>query len=100
MSRNYEMDHEGAPRLGGSFMKAIRLVILEMACLGERRFEVSGYPHVSLVDALSDDWAAIGQDFRSALQRIEKSDVEPFDATNSGSSKQDGRTARSEHKVA
>jgi hypothetical protein len=46
------------------------MAIVELTCLGERRFDVSGYPHDRELDGLTSDWQAFGQDFRSAAKTL------------------------------
>ena len=76
MSRKYELVRYSLPKLGAGFFDAFRMAIVEMTCLGERRFDLSGYPYETHEDALMHDWASLGQDFENILTRTEYADVE------------------------
>lgn len=70
MSKKYEVVSEKVLSPTGRIVEAFRVAIVEMTCLGERRFDLSGYPHESASEALSEDWAAIGHDGRIAVKKV------------------------------
>ncbi len=70
MSAKYEIVQEKVAVAGGGFMKAFRIAIVEMTCMGERRFDVAGYPYETSSEALADDWSVIGQDGQTAIRKI------------------------------
>ena len=55
---------------GVGFIDAFRMALVEFGCLGERHFDVSGYPHESSAHALMADWSRLGQDMRCIQQRL------------------------------
>ena len=70
MSKRYQIVRDLVPTREGGFVHAIRVAIVEFACMGERRFDISGYPHHSADDAFVDDWNAIAGDARRAISKV------------------------------
>lgn len=70
MSKQYQVIKDRVPRPGGGFVEAFRMAIVEFTCLGERQFDVAGYPYATEGEALATDWAALGLDFRNATTSI------------------------------
>ena len=73
MSKRFEPIKVKLPLPGGGFIDAFRMALVEMTYLGERRFDISGYPHQSEGDGLASDWTALGDDFRAAVQVVKAS---------------------------
>jgi hypothetical protein len=71
MVKKYQVLRERIPTSEGGFVEALRVALVEFACLGERRFDISGYPHSSAHDALLSDWQALAHDARSAVRKVE-----------------------------
>ena len=44
----------------------------EFSCLGERRFDLSGYPHESELDAFAEDWAKLAEDANVARKNLKE----------------------------
>jgi hypothetical protein len=70
MSRRYQVVRDRIVRPGGSFVEAFRMAIVEFTNLGERRFDLAGYPHDSEQDALVRDWAEVGKDIKVAEGKL------------------------------
>ena len=75
MTKKYQIVREKIPKAGGGFIEAFKMALIEFTCLGETRYDVSGYPHESASEALMSDWAALTQDFRHATKKIEAENV-------------------------
>ena len=71
MAKRYQVIRDRLPVPGGGFKEAFRMALIEFTCLGERRFDISGYPHESEYGALMSDWSALGADLRVAVKCIE-----------------------------
>ena len=71
MSKRYQVVRDKIRQSEGTFIEALRIAPVEFTCLGERRFDVAGYPHADESEALQSDWAALGQDFRVAAKIVE-----------------------------
>lgn len=70
MSQRYQIARDRIVRPGGSFIDAFRMAIVEFTSLGERRFDIAGYPHDSEQEALIRDWAEVGKDIKVAEAKI------------------------------
>lgn len=69
MSKTYQVVRDRIPRVGGGFVEAFRMALVDFSCFGERHLDLTGYPHESEAAALMSDWAALGGDFRAAAER-------------------------------
>ncbi len=76
MTRKYALVRHKEPRPGGGFMDAFRMAIVELSSFGEQHFDLAGYPYESPEDALSADWAVLGNDFARVMDRAGPTDVE------------------------
>ena len=70
MSKRYQFVRERIVSPEGGFMEAFRMAIVDFTNLGERRFDLAGYPHASEQDALVRDWTEIGKDLKIAERKI------------------------------
>ena len=75
MTKKYQIVREKIPKAGGGFIEAFKMALIEFTCLGETRYDVSGYPHETVSEALVSDWATLTQDFRQATKKIESENV-------------------------
>jgi hypothetical protein len=72
MSKRYQVVRDKIWRSEGGFIEAFRMAIVEFTNLGERRFDLDGYPHASEEEALMRDWAEIGKDLKVAEKKVFK----------------------------
>ena len=72
MAKRYQIVRDRMPNRDGGFIEAFRLALIEFSCLGERRFDISGYPYGSQEDAFGDDWQALAGDARAAIKHVGK----------------------------
>ena len=70
MSKRYQIVRDKIVKPGGDIVDAFRMAIVEFTSLGERRFDLTGYPHESEVDAIMGDWTQIGQDLKTAESKV------------------------------
>jgi len=70
MAKKYEAITEKVISPTGRIVQSIRVAIIEMSCLGERQFDISGYPYDTPMQALADDWDAIGKDADLAARKV------------------------------
>lgn len=70
MTKRYQLVRESVLTPAGGFVEAVKMAIFEFGCLGERRFDLSGYPHQSENHALASDWDKLGQDALSATAKF------------------------------
>jgi len=87
MSKRFQIVRDKMPTPDGSFIEAIRIALFEFACLGERRFDISGYPYESASEAFEDDWQALGADAKRAATIVIDRD-EPEGGSNGEGQKQ------------
>lgn len=71
MSKRYEYFRKRLPLPGGGFRDAFLVGLVEFSCLGERRFDVEGYPYESDAEAMLSDWEQLGRDFSRAADKLE-----------------------------
>lgn len=72
MTKRYQIIRQKMPSpTGTGFIEALRVAIVEFSCLGERRFDVSGYPHESVEDALSCDLQMLSDDYSRAQEKFD-----------------------------
>ena len=74
MAMKYEVVRDRVPTVGGGFVEAFRMALVEFSCLGERRLDIAGYPHTSEHEALMSDWGALGNDITAAAKYLESQD--------------------------
>jgi hypothetical protein len=86
MAKKYELVRDRMPTPGGGFVEAFRMAIVEFSCLGERHFDLTGYPHESEAAALMSDWAALGVDFCAAAEKFAASGENDGDGDSAGRS--------------
>ena len=72
MSKKYEEVRVKIPLPGGGFAHALRMAIVEFSCLGERRFDIAGYPYESEEDAFASDLERLAQDAETAADAFTK----------------------------
>jgi hypothetical protein len=70
MAKRYQIARTRAPLRGGGFADAFRLSIVEFSCLGERHFDVTGYPYESGEDAFAADWERLARDAEAASDKL------------------------------
>lgn len=70
MSKKYQLVRERVQSPESGFVEAIRVALVEFACLGERRFDITGYPYEGEDEAFLEDWRALGTDARSAFRSV------------------------------
>ena len=73
MSKKYILGRDRIPTPVGGFIEAFRMALVELTNMGERNFDLTGYPHETEADALMSDWAALGADFTQAAAKIDTS---------------------------
>jgi len=72
MSKKYEVVRDRIPLPGGGFVEAVRMALLDLSCFGDgRRLDLTGYPHESEEAAMMSDWAALGVDFKAAVNKVQ-----------------------------
>ena len=72
MSKKYELVRDKIPLPGGGFVEAFRMALFDLSCLGDgRRLDLTGYPHESEEAAMMSDWAALGVDFKAAVDKVQ-----------------------------
>lgn len=80
MTKKYQIVRDKIPTASGGFVEALRMALVEFSCLGETRFDISGYPHASEVQALATDWERLGQDALEATRKFRHNlDSDGFD---------------------
>jgi hypothetical protein len=72
MTKKYEEIRVRVPLPGGGFAEALRMAIVEFSCLGERRFDIGGYPYESEEHAFASDWERLAQDAETAAEQLRK----------------------------
>jgi len=94
MTKQYKAFRRRLPKPGGGgFFEAIQMALVDMSCLGERRFDLSGYPHESEADALMSDWVALGGDMQHAIEEISKESRAGGRSEQTSIEETEGRTA-------
>ena len=71
MAKKYQLVLDRVPVPGGGFVEAFRMALFDLSCFGERHLDLTGYPHESPHHALVSDWAALGADFKRAVDKVE-----------------------------
>lgn len=71
MTKKYIVVRDRIPSPLGGFIEAFRMALVEFTNMGERHFDLTGYPHNSEAEALMSDWGALGADFATAAKKIE-----------------------------
>jgi hypothetical protein len=71
MTKKYIVVRDRIPSAIGGFIEAFRMALVELANMGERHFDLTGYPHDTEADALLSDWAALGADFNDAASKFD-----------------------------
>jgi hypothetical protein len=72
MAKKYEEIRVKIPLPGGGFAEAFRMAIIEFSCLGERRFDIGGYPYESEEHAFAGDWDRLALDLEAAVDDLDK----------------------------
>jgi hypothetical protein len=83
MSKRYELRRIKVSDQAGGFFEAFIMALVDLACLGEKNLDLTGYPHDSVGAALASDWAALGTDFNSAVRKVSAESHEVRDAVRS-----------------
>ena len=76
MSKKYQVIQEVTRNSDSGFLAAIRVALVDFTCMGERRFDLAGYPYENADEALWSDWVAIGSDARRAIKAISVENAE------------------------
>lgn len=71
MTKRYQLVADRVPNPSGAgFFETLKMAVVEFSCLGETRFDLSGYPHQSEGRALAQDWDRLGQDALEAARKF------------------------------
>jgi len=46
--------------------------LADIGCFGSRYYDLAGYPHDSVNDAISGDWRQVGDDLRGSISSAER----------------------------
>ena len=71
MTQRYTVIKSKVPGAGGRFVEAFLLGLADLGSLGDRYFDLAGYPYETETEALSSDWLRLEGDFRAAVNKID-----------------------------
>lgn len=74
MSKHYRAVKKRLKSPTGGIVEAIEIAIVEFTCLGEKHYDLQGYPYTDTQSALAADWKALGIDMRNAVNKVAASE--------------------------